>query len=310
MAQRPLTIAAEIAAIIGTIVAIIALVMSLNGDSSPNTEEHTSENSTQRETAESVTPMKEVHRPPVVKETTPVETTQLPNDNVSFVIDMVYVVGGTFIMGINEHYTEKPMHTVNVSSFTISKYEVTQKQWREIMGRSPEELYFKGCDKCPVESVSWNDVQQFIKKLNQKTGKNYRLPSEAEWEYAARGGAKSKGYIFSGSNNLKEVAWSLGKSEAKWDAKNTHPVGSKQANELGLYDMSGNVAEWCEDNWHDNYKNAPSNSQAWEGGSKFIRVIRGGTWSSYGANNSRSDSRNRSVDTNRDQTSGFRLAHN
>jgi formylglycine-generating enzyme required for sulfatase activity len=126
---------------------------------------------------------------------------------------MVFVKGGSFTMGCTDEQendcddSEKPAHEVTLSDFHIGKYEVTQKQWRTVMGDDPQELYFKDCDNCPVENVSWFEIQEFIKKLNQKTGKNYRLPTEAEWEFAARGGNKSKGYKYSGSNKIDEIAW-------------------------------------------------------------------------------------------------------
>ena len=120
--------------------------------------------------------------------------------------EMVFVEGGTFQMGSSSGDSdEKPVHTVTLSSFNIGKYEVTQAQWKAVMGSNPS--YFKDCDQCPVEQVSWNDVQDFIRKLNAQTGKNYRLPTEAEWEYAAKGGKSSKGYTYSGSSDLISVAW-------------------------------------------------------------------------------------------------------
>lgn len=193
-----------------------------------------------------------------------------------FGIEMVYVKGGTFQMGSNDGDSdEKPKHSVTLSDFYIGKYEVTQKQWREIMGNNPSN--FKNCDNCPVEKVSWNDVQEFIKKLNQKTGKNYRLPTEAEWEYAAKGGNQSKGTIYSGSNNIDEVAWYRENSGSK-----THPAGQKKPNELGIYDMSGNVYEWCND-WYGNYSaGSQRNPQGSSSGAR--RVLRGGSWGSIAGN--------------------------
>ncbi|OPZ97874.1 MAG: Serine/threonine-protein kinase pkn1 [Bacteroidetes bacterium ADurb.Bin408] len=195
----------------------------------------------------------------------------------SFTIEMVLVQGGTFTMGCTSEQgsdcdnDEKPSHRVTVSSFYMSKYEITQKQWMEIMGSNPS--YFKG-DNLPVENVSWNDVQEFIAKLNEKTGRQYRLPTEAEWEYAARGGNKSKGYKYSGSNTLSNVAWYGDNS-----GNTTHPVGSKMPNELGLYDMSGNVWEWCGD-WDGAYgSSAQTNPTGPPSGSD--RVDRGGSWHSY-----------------------------
>jgi formylglycine-generating enzyme required for sulfatase activity/serine/threonine protein kinase len=190
--------------------------------------------------------------------------------------DMVYVQGGTFTMGCtseqgNDCYNyEKPTHQVTLSSFYINKYEVTQALWSAVMGSNPS--YFSGCDQCPVEKVSWNDVQEFIRKLNIMTGRSYRLPTEAEWEYAARGGRSSRGYKYSGSNSLGQVAWFKDNGSDK-----THPVGQKQANELGLYDMSGNVWEWCSD-WYGSYSSQsmtdPKGPSSGSG-----RVGRGGSWS-------------------------------
>ena len=167
-----------------------------------------------------------------------------------FDIEMVFVQGGTFMMGATSEQgsewndNEKPVHQVTLSDYYIGKYQVTQKQWEAVMGNNPSEL--KG-DNLPVENVSWYDAQEFIHRLNEITGKNYRLPTEAEWEYAARGGNKSQGYKYSGSNNINDVAWYVDNSDLK-----THPVGTKQPNELSIYDMSGNVSEWCND-WYEYY---------------------------------------------------------
>jgi len=152
-------------------------------------------------------------------------------------IEMVFVQGGTFTMGCTANNCgqyEKPAHSVTVRDFQIGKYEFTQALWKSIVDDNPSG--FKGDGNLPVERVSWDDVQEFIQKLNEKTNKKYRLPTEAEWEYAARGGNKSKGYKYSGSNNRDEVAWYAGGK--------THPVGALPANELGIHDMSGNVSEW------------------------------------------------------------------
>ncbi|MDX1911775.1 MAG: SUMF1/EgtB/PvdO family nonheme iron enzyme [Saprospiraceae bacterium] len=196
--------------------------------------------------------------------------------------DMVRVEGGRFLMGSPEgepgRFDSECQHEVRVASFSMGQYEVTQADWREIMGEDPPVLYNKGCDECPVESVSCNEVQQFIKKLNQKyPGKNYRLPTEAQWEYAARGGKKSKGYIFAGSNDLKKAGWyddNYKSEETHGEKKTTHRVGEKAPNELELYDLSGNVSEWCEDTWLP-YPNC-------DGLSGTNRVLRGGSWSGPG----------------------------
>ena len=188
--------------------------------------------------------------------------------------DMVAVKGGTFSMGSNESSDEKPIHQVSVSNFYIGKYEVTQKLWKEIMGTNPSS--FKG-DNLPVEKVSWNDIQEFLVKLNRKTGKTYRLPTEAEWEYAAGASASlSNRYKYAGTNSessLGTYAWYYSNSGSK-----THNVGTKRANALGIYDMSGNVWEWCQDKWHDDYTGAPTNGKAWTSGSSSNRVNRGGSW--------------------------------
>jgi formylglycine-generating enzyme required for sulfatase activity len=189
-------------------------------------------------------------------------------------IDMVRVEAGTFTMGAtaemkNPDDDEKPTHQVTLTNdYYIGKYEVTQALWKAVMGKNPS--LFKG-DNLPVEQVSWDDCQEFISKLNRITGKIFRLPTEAEWEYAARGGNKSRGYQYSGSNNLLDVAWCGDNSGSK-----TRAVGTKQPNELGIYDMSGNVDEWCQD-WKGAYS---SSSQVNPTGanSGSYRVCRGGSW--------------------------------
>ena len=217
--------------------------------------------------------------------------------------NMVYVSGGTFTMGATSEqgsdvdYDEKPTHRVTLSSFYLFKYEVTQALWRAVMGNNPS--YFKG-DNLPVENVSWNDCQTFISRLNNLTGRNFRLPTEAEWEYAARGGNRSRGYKYSGSNTLSDVAWYDDNSGSK-----THSVGSKSPNELGLYDMSGNVWEWCSD-WFGAYS---SSSQTNPNGpsSGSYRVDRGGSWL-YGAGCCRSSNRDCYAPDDRDNRLGLRLA--
>ena len=215
---------------------------------------------------------------------------------------MIYVAGGTFNMGADDsdaYDSEKPVHSVTVSSFSIGKYEVTQKLWKAVMGTNPSD--FKG-DNLPVENVSWNDVQEFIRKLNAKTGKHYRLPAEAEWEYAARGGNRSRGYKYSGSDNLSSVAWYNENSGSK-----THPVGTKSSNELGIYDMTGNVWEWCLD-WYDSsyYSSSPSTNPAGPATGSY-RVFRGGSWDDF-ARVCRVYSRSGSTPGGRHNFLGFRLA--
>ena len=191
------------------------------------------------------------------------------------IANMVHVAGGTFTMGATSeqgsddaYEVEKPTHQVTLSSFSISRYEVTQEEWHAIMGYNPS--YFKG-DRRPVENVSWNDCQEFIRKLNEMTGKRFRLPTEAEREFAARGGNNSRGYKYAGSNNIDSVAWYTSNSGSE-----THPVGQKQPNELGLYDMAGNVFEWCSD-WYGSYSSSSQTNPTGASSSSF-RVYRGGSW--------------------------------
>ena len=219
---------------------------------------------------------------------------------------MVAVKGGTFTMGATSEQgsdvdsDEKPTHSVTLSDYYIGETEVTQALWEAVMGSNPS--YFKGSN-LPVEYVSWEDCQEFISRLNSLTGKTFSLPTEAEWEYAARGGVKSKGYKYSGGNTLDKVAWHEGNS-----GKKTHAVKQKQANELGLYDMTGNVWEWCLD-WYGSYS---SGSQTNPTGptSGTLRTLRGGSWNSD-ANTCRVSYRsngrpNYHLNTN-DFTYGFRI---
>jgi len=192
-------------------------------------------------------------------------------------LGLVFVQGGDFLMGTSEddpdnYGDEHPVHKVTISSFYMAKYPVTQALWLAVMEENPS--YFQG-EKRPVETVFWNDAQTFIKKLNERTGERYRLPSEAEWEFAARGGIYGQGHKYAGSNKLKEVSWYGENSHDK-----TKPVGLKFPNELGLYDMSGNIWEWCQDVWHGSYEGATKKGSAWiTGGDQSIRVARGGAWS-------------------------------
>ena len=196
-------------------------------------------------------------------------------------LELVKVIAGSFNMGNNEYVNEQPIHRVNLREFLIGKYPVTQAQYQAVIGKNPSQ--FKG-EQNPVEAVSWHNAMEFCQKLSQKTGHQLRLPTEAEWEYAAKGGNRSKGYTYSGSNNLDEVGWY--KDNPKFFGVfgvggKTHPVGQKKANEIGVYDMSGNVWEWCEDVWHENYNGAPTDGSAWlTGGEQNKRALRGGSWGS------------------------------
>ena len=222
-------------------------------------------------------------------------------NGVSF--EMVEVRGGTFRMGATSEQGsdaydgEKPVHSVTLSGYYIGKTEVTQALWKAVMGSNPSE--FKG-DDLPVERVSWYDCQEFIRELNALTGQNFRLPTEAEWEFACRGGNNSRGYKYSGSNYIDNVAWYDGNSEDK-----THPVATKLPNELGLYDMSGNVWEWCSD-WNGKYSSgAQTNPKGPYDGS--YRVIRGGSWI-FSVGYCRSSRRYNDIPMYRNYCFGLRLA--
>jgi formylglycine-generating enzyme required for sulfatase activity len=195
---------------------------------------------------------------------------------------------------------ERPQRQVQIRPFALGRYEVTQEQWYEVMGKNPSAN--KG-RPLPVEQVSWNDVQEFISKLNQVTGRKYRLPSEAEWEYAAKAGINALSATQSNESRLSEFAWHSGNSGGT-----THPVGQKTANAFGLFDMYGNVAEWTQDCWHDNYFGAPIDGSAWVTGcSKNHRVLRGGSVGSV-PDGLRTTYRNWYYPDMRSDTNGFRVA--
>ena len=245
---------------------------------------------------------------PTVAQQPVVQATVTNSDNISIPvkdgisIEMVRVEAGTFTMGATPEMEyplddEKPAHQVTLTNdYYIGKYEVTQALWKAVMGNNPS--YSKG-NNLPVERVSWDNCQKFISKLNRITGKTFRLPTEAEWEYAARGGKKSRGYQYSGSSNLSDVAWYEDNSGNK-----IHNVGSKQANELGIYDMSGNVHEWCQD-WYDKYSNS-SKVNPTGANSGSYRVSRGGGWANS-AGLCNSSSRVNETPGNRSGSLGLRL---
>lgn len=213
---------------------------------------------------------------------------------------LVFVKGGTFKMGDlsgDGSREETPVHQVTVNDFYMGKFEVTQSQWESIMGSNPS--HFNGCPNCPVERVSWIDVQEFLVKLNELTGKSYRLPTEAEWEYAAKGGSKSRGFLYSGKNNVNFVAWYSGNSGNK-----TNPVGQKEPNELGIYDMSGNVWEWVND-WFNYYTETPKDNPTGPDNGDG-RIVKGGSWFGHAGGN-RVSCRGSDEPVNKRSYIGFRI---
>ena len=211
--------------------------------------------------------------------------------------EMVVIPAGSFDMG-GTGSDEQPVHRVTLRSFAMGKTEVTQGQWRAVMGTNPSR--FSNCgDSCPVEGVSWEDVKQFVSRLSAKTGKTYRLPSEAEWEYACRAGGREE---YCGGGSVDSVAWHLGNS-----GQSTHPVAGKRPNAWGLHDMSGNVWEWTEDCWNGSYNGAPTDGSAWTAGNCSQRVARGGSWD-LNPQNLRAAIRGRNSTAGRDDDNGFRVA--
>lgn len=218
---------------------------------------------------------------------------------VELTLEMTWVDGGSFMMG-SDHGgpDEKPVHEVEVDGFWLCKYEVTQAMFRAVIGYNPS--CFKG-ENLPVEMVSWDECQPFLQQLNETTGLTFSLPSEAQWEFAARGGNKSNEYLYAGSNDLDQVGWYLENADDR-----THPIGLKKPNELGLYDMSGNVFEWCADGYVPGYyqnspKRNPINLEQ-----KKVRSVRGGGWH-YKADLSRVANRSRHGADDYFNYFGFRL---
>jgi formylglycine-generating enzyme required for sulfatase activity len=230
-------------------------------------------------------------------------------------MEFILIRAGKFMMGspkseAGRSSDEGPQHEVTIASpFYLGKYQVTQGEWTAVMGSNPS--HFTGDDRLPVEGVSWDDCQEFIKKLNaRKDGYEYRLPSEAEWEYACRAGTATA-FSFGETITAEQVNYDgnypYGNApKGKYREKTTR-VGSFPPNAWGLYDMHGNVYEWCQDRWHGNYNGAPTDGRAWEQGSDNGRVLRGGSW--YGrADACRSANRNRDAPSVRDFILGLRVA--
>ncbi|MEG4035616.1 bifunctional serine/threonine-protein kinase/formylglycine-generating enzyme family protein [Microcoleus sp. S36b_A4] len=228
------------------------------------------------------------------------------------ILDMVAIPGGSFVMGspnteAGRSNNEEPQRTVNISPFFMGKYPITQEQWEVVMGNNPSDI--KGL-KRPVEQVSWNNALEFCQKISQKTGKIYRLPSEAEWEYACRAGTTTPFYFGETiTPNLVNYDgnYPYGAAPKGRYRKQTTDVGSFPPNPFGLYDMHGNVWEWCSDKWHDNYSGAPTDGSSWETATDNKRVLRGGSWNNH-ALYSRSADRDRNSAGYKLRNWGFRVA--
>jgi formylglycine-generating enzyme required for sulfatase activity len=210
--------------------------------------------------------------------------------------EMIVLPAGSFEMG-GSAVDEQPVHRVTLKAFAMGKTEVTQGQWKAVMGNYPSGFNYCG-DDCPAERVSWEDAQEFVRKLSQKTGKTYRLPSEAEWEYACRAGGRQE---YCGGDSIDSVAWYGSNTGGK-----THPAARKVPNAWGLFDMSGNVWEWTHDCLNSDYKGAPSDGSSWTSGDCQRRVLRGGSWFS-GPGFSRAAYRDRSDVQVRHNFNGLRV---
>jgi formylglycine-generating enzyme required for sulfatase activity len=216
---------------------------------------------------------------------------------------MVKIPTGSFLMGSNENDNEKPIHRVTLHDFYLGKYAVTQEQWKSVMGNNPSR--FNNNSKNPVDNVCWDDCKQFCQKLSKLTGKKYRLPTEAEWEYACRAGSPTRYSFGDDAAQLIDYAW-------YWDNSyvGTHPVGQKKPNYWGLYDMHGNVWEWCEDDCHDNYGGAPADGRPWTDNhhNNRSKILRGGSWYGSAPQGCRSATRSYYYRDYTNSYYGFRLA--